>query len=644
MMHYYQVLIADSRYHSDEPLTYSYESELPMLSVVSVPLRERSVSGFIIKKVTKPKFNTKLIKAVVSSTPLPPHCLELARWLSAYYGTTLADALRQFAPTRPVIRRGDPYLAAEPAQITLSGTLTDQQESALRAIDKIDSHTVLLHGETGSGKTRVYLEKAKQTLANGRSVILLTPEISLISQLAQAAKHFLNAPVLVLHSQLAGSERKKIWQRILEAKEPVVVVGPRSALFAPIKDPGLIVLDEAHEPAYKQDQSPRYQAARAASRLAAIVDSKVILGSATPLVSDYYLASEKRAVIRMDKPALPQKFKLKTVLVDARDRQNFGASSYFSSQMSAAINTTILAKKQVLIYLNRRGSARLILCTQCGWQLLCPNCDVPLVYHHDQHLARCHSCGFNDKPPVNCPSCGAADIIYRSAGTKTVAEELSKLFPQAKIRRFDSDNLPGERLNEVYTEVARGEVDILVGTQLLAKGLDLPRLGMVGVLSAESSMALPDFSAEERTFQLLYQVIGRVGRGHGHGLVVIQSFQPDNPVIKAAISREWSAFYEYILKQRRSFGFPPFYYLAQLVCKRASAQSADKAASQLKQELELMKLAIKVIGPMQPFYSRKGANYYCQLVVKAKDRSKLLEILPAIPAGWQVNLDPSDLL
>ncbi len=643
-MNYYQVLIADGRYHGNEPLTYSYGTSLPMLGVVSVPLRDRSVSGFVLKKVAKPKFNVRPIKAVVSSTPLPPHCLELARWLSAYYGTTLPDALRQFAPTRPVIHQADLHLAKEPSQISLSGALTNQQAGALKEIDKMPSHTVLVHGETGSGKTRVYLEKAKQTLANGRSVILLTPEISLISQLAQATKDFLNAPLFVLHSQLSGAERKKIWQRILEAKEPVVVVGPRSALFAPIKDPGLIVLDEAHEPAYKQDQSPRYQAARVASRLAAIVNGKVIFGSATPLVSDYYLASEKKAVIRMDKPALPQKFKVKTLVVDARDRQNFSTSGYLSAQMIDAINTTILAKKQILIYLNRRGSARLILCSHCGWQLLCPNCDVPLVYHHDQHLARCHSCGFSTKPPVNCPSCGAPDIIYRSAGTKTVAEELVKLFPNARVKRFDSDNVAGERLNEVYSDVAKGEIDILVGTQLLAKGLDLPRLGMVGVLSAESSMALPDFSAEERTFQLLYQVIGRVGRGHGHGLVIIQSFQPDNPVIKAAISRDWPTFYEYILKQRRSFGFPPFCYLAQLVCKRASTESADKTAGQLKQKLESLKLPIKIIGPIQPFYSRRGASYYSQLVVKAKDRSRLLGILPAIPAGWQINLDPSDLL
>jgi primosomal protein N' (replication factor Y) len=647
-MRFYEVFIADARYRANSPLIYQSEEKFPLMTGVTVEVRKRLASGFVTREVDKPDFATKPIKALLSEVPLPPHCLELAQWLHRYYNSSLGEALRQFAPSRPVLRRrreeGSDSLSADGLQLEITAPLTEDQQETLTKITGHPGTTLLLHGETGTGKTRVYLELAKQTLASGRSAIILTPEIALTPQLALAAEQHLHSPTFVLHSQLSEARRKKIWLAILEAKEPVVVIGPRSALFSPIRSPGLIVVDEAHEPAYKQDQSPRYHASRVASQMGQIVKGRVILGTATPAVSDYHLAERHRAVVRMEKPAIDDR-SLKTSygVIDLKDRRNLTRNKYISDRLIDTVSTMLDAGKQVIIYLNRRGSARIILCDNCGWRLLCPNCDVPLVYHADSHLARCHICGFSTSPPGNCPECQNPDIIYKSIGTKALVDILVKLFPSARIRRFDSDNLAGERLNDVYKQVRDGKVDILVGTQLLAKGLDLPRLGLVGVIAAETTLSLPDFSAEERTFQLLYQIIGRVGRGHGSGEVVIQTYDPDSQIIQAAIKRDYKLFYGYVLAERQKFRFPPFSYLMQLTCRRTTLRGAQNAADRLKEELLAKKLPVEIIGPAPSFYARRGRYHYWQIVVKSKHRDYLLNLAEVVPADWSVNLDPMDL-
>lgn len=643
-MRFYKVLVADSRYHNDTPLTYSSTEKLLPMTAVSVPLRQRLASGFVLEETAKPEFQAKPIKSVVSTVPLPAYCLKLAEWLADYYACSLAEALRQYAPSRPPVKSVSEPVVDDPIlQTELKSPLTAEQKNALKQIGA-SSGTALLHGETGSGKTRIYMELAKETLAAGQSVIILTPEISLTSQLAAIAKKFLGVQVYVIHSQLSVSERKKIWRQLLEAKNPAIVIGPRSALFTPLNKIGLIVIDEAHEPAYKQSQTPRYHAVRAASQLGRLTGAKVVLGTATPAITDYFLAEAKGAIARMSGPAIKSAYAVEMELVDIKERTNFSQHPYLSHQLIDAIKTTLSARKQILIYLNRRGSARLILCSSCGWQLVCPHCDIPLVYHGDEHLARCHSCGYKTEPPLKCPQCGNTDIIYRSIGTKALAEELKKLFPHANVHRFDSDNPAGERLNELFSDVVKGKIDILVGTQLLAKGLDLPKLGLVGIISAETSLSLPDFTAEERAFQLLYQVIGRVGRGHGHSRVIIQTIDPKSPLIQSVMKKNWNDFYGYLLDQRRNFRFPPFSYLAQLVCRRSTPESARRSAQDLKVKLSDLRLKIEVIGPVQPFYSKKGSNYYYQLVVKTKNRSDLAKVVKAVPSGWQINLDPVNLL
>lgn len=648
-MYYYELLIADSRYHSDKPLTYSSDSKLSPFEIVTVQMQNRSVTSFVLRRVNKPGFATKPIKTVLSSSPLPAHCIELARWMSQYYCANIGDVLRQFTPNKPVVRRTDDSQESvgidSNETITLDSPLTRSQKAAFEAINKNPSTSILLHGDTGSGKTRLYLELAKQSLKNDKSVIILTPEIALTTQLAKNVEKFLNTTSFVLHSQLSDSKRKKIWLQILESEQPIVIVGPRSALFSPVKNLGLIVVDEAHEPAYKQEQSPRYQASRVASQLGKITGAKVVFGTATPLIADYYLAENRGSIVRMSESAISHSHgRVVTEVVDIKEKSNFSRDPHLSNHLIDVIQTTLSANKQVLLYLNRRGTSRLIICNSCGWQLLCPNCDIPLIYHNDQYLARCHTCGYQVLPPKQCLTCKSPDIVYRTIGTKALLESVNKIFPNSKIARFDSDNLAGEHVNELYQQLYDGSIDILVGTQLLAKGLDLPNLGLVGIIAAETSLALPDFTAEERAFQLLYQVIGRVGRGHNQGHVIIQSYDPDNIVLLAAKNRDYQAFYKHSLLQRQQFKFPPFAYLLRLSCKKLTEKGANHAAKKLKIILLAQKLPVEIAGPVPSFYARKGKYYYYQLVIKSKNRGHLQKLALLAPKDWTIDLDPANLL
>lgn len=648
-MRYYEVLIADGRYHSSAPLTYSYDGLLPNLSVVSVPLRTRMVTGFVLGEVSNPPFKVKPIKTKLSDKVLPYHCIQLAEWLRDYYSCTFGEALRQFAPAATVIRKNaeiEIVPVSADIHLDLDNKLTTEQALAIEKITSHPSTTILLHGQTGSGKTRVYMELAQQTIRSGRSVIILVPEIALTTQISNAAKDKLKQDVIVIHSELTASERKKIWFKLLENEKPQVIVGPRSALFVPLENIGLIIIDEAHEPAYKQEQAPRYNALRVASQLGFLTNSKVVMGSATPSIADYYLARERDSVVEMRGQAKSTKNTSTTsVVVDLRDRSKFKKNYYLSDALISSVQSALNDGKQALIYYNRRGSARIIMCDKCGWQLLCPNCDIPLVYHSDQHSARCHICGHNQTPPNQCPICKNPEVIYKSIGAKALYDMTVSLFPSAKVARFDSDNLPGERINELHNDVSSGEVDILVGTQLLAKGLDLPKLAVVGIVSAETSLTLPDFSAEERTYQLLYQVIGRVGRGHiKHSQVVIQSYDPESTIIQSALARDWGEFYKHSLEERKTFRFPPFSYLLKMTCRRATIKGAENAANNLSDQFKSHSLPVEIIGPAPSFYVRRGKYFYYQIIVKSKSRNHLLELAALAPAGWIIDLDPTDLL
>lgn len=642
MQSYLEVAIADQAYHGKDVLTYVASTTVEVGAVVSVELRNRVTLGIVTRIVKKPTFIVKSVQKIVGSRPIPPELVDLILWMRSYYASTIGATTQLFLPDHVVPADKLPEFD-RPSAISLP-QLTAEQSSALQAISAPGMH--LLHGDTGTGKTRVYIELAMKTLSEGKSTIILTPEIGLTSQLAQNFGRVFGNRVFVLHSQLKETVRRKIWSSILDSAEPIVIIGARSALFAPVKNLGLIVMDEAHETAYKQDQAPYYHATRVASKLAGLHKAIIVLGSATPLVSDYYMAQQRhKPIIRMSQSAITSQIpSRKLQVIDLRDHKNQSRKPYLSDTLIAAIAKRLSLHEQILLFLNRRGTARIVICSRCGWQALCPKCDLALTYHGDTHIMRCHSCGYYAPLPNSCPQCENLEIILKSIGTKAIASDVESLFPEARIMRFDTDNKKVERLEQHYDDIRAGKVDIIVGTQTLAKGLDLPNLGLVGVIIADTSLYFPDFSAQERTYELLYQVIGRIGRGHRESEAIIQTYLPDNRIIKEVVSNDWQSFYENEVTERSQFLFPPFCHLLKLSCRRATSQAAQATAQKLSNQLEASHLHLIVEGPSPCFHERVNTKYQWQLVVKAKARSELLKVIDTLPSGWNYDIDPMNLL
>lgn len=649
MMAYYEVLAGSQRYHGNEALTYASTTPLKTGVLVLVPLRNEVVVGVVLQKTTKPTFKTKSILKPLGLRSLPSESIELLNWMTAYYPAPLGVITSQFIPrslTREARGTSQPK-PINPVTLVSLPPLTTEQRTILRLINKTPrDRSVLLHGDTGTGKTRVYIELAKQEINKKRSVLVLTPEISLTPQLVRDFEQAFGPQVVVIHSNLTDAERRKAWLRVLETDQPLIVVGPRSALFVPFPSLGLIVIDEAHETAYKQEQAPYYYAHRVAAKLASVYNARLILGTATPNVSDYYVAQAKDApILRMSTLATSiNDLAPQITVVNARDITNYTRSPHLSDELLNAIQTALRNREQALVFLNRRGTARLVVCQVCGWQATCPICDLPLTYHGDSHLMRCHTCGYKAQAISLCPTCNSTDILYKSVGTKSIVVALARLFPKAHIQRFDTDNKKSERFEQHYKKIAGGTVDIIVGTQLLVKGLDLPNLSVVGVVAADTSLSFPDYTAEERTYQLLTQVIGRIGRGHRTGSAIIQTYNPDSPAIKAAVRKDWESFYAIQLAERKQFLFPPFCYILKLTCVRKSPEAAQKASTVLMQRIHQIGLPIRLVGPAPSFYEKTTGGYRWQIIVKAKNRSHLLSVVKMLPANWTYNLDPLNLL
>jgi primosomal protein N' (replication factor Y) len=645
-MYYYFVWVRSNRYHGQEALTYSSRERLAAGSIVQVELQKELVLGVVSGVTTKPRFQTKVITSHFNLAPLPAHLLRLATWLQNYYPAPLGIISQQLLPVHlsKKLLENTTSENFDAPKLNVLPPLTTEQSKALQAMKERDTYVV--HGTTGSGKTRLYIELVAQSISNGKSAIILTPEISLITQLVTSFRQVFGQRVIVMHSQQTPSERQKAWLACLCSSEPVVMIGPRSALFSPVRKLGLIVLDEAHESAYKQEQAPHYQTGRVAAYLASITRASLVLGSATPAVSDYYLAEQKnKPIITLTKLALSQPHPAtKVTVVDRKDHSLFDRSPLLSRDLITSVEQALSRGEQSLLYLNRRGTARLVMCENCGWQALCPHCDVPLTYHGDQHLLRCHSCNYHQSSPTSCPACGHPNVLFKTAGTKAIVDEVKRLFPQARVARFDTDNAKAERFEQHYETVKAGSLDIIVGTQLLAKGLDLPKLSTLGILLADTSLYLPDFSAQERTFQLISQVLGRIGRGHLAGQAIIQTYHPDHPILIDAIQGNYQQFYERELKERRQFLFPPFCYLLKVTVRRASLRAAEAAAQNLKDDITASEANVRVEGPAPAFYERFQNKYQWQLVIKAVQRPELLKVISHLPTNSSYDIDPLDLL
>lgn len=594
-------------------------------------------------RTRRPKFATKPIESVPEIKPLPKQDAELAMWVQSFYASTVGICTCLFLP-KTLGQYNQPSDSHPPIHAPSLPPLTAEQSQALAAINLPD--TYILHGRTGSGKTRLYIEVARQTLKKGRSVLVLVPEIGLTSQLASNLEEQFAGRVVVLHSRLTPAQRRTVWLRIANASQPLIVLGPRSALFSPLHSIGAIIVDEAHDQAYKQEQAPYYHAIRVASQLRTLHNALLILGSATPTVSDYYIAKVKnKPIIRLHHLAKPEPYKNTVTVVDLKDRSQFVRAPHMSMPLIQAMTDALARSEQTLLYLNRRGTARVSLCQTCGWQALCHRCDVPLTYHGDSHTLRCHICGSVTQAITSCPDCSNPTLTFKSAGTKAIVEEAQRIFPEARIMRFDADNHKSDRLESQYHHITQGGADILVGTQMLAKGLDLPRLSTLGVILADTSLYIPDYTSHEQTYQSLTQVSGRVGRGHVQGNVIIQTYQPNSPVVRAALQNDWDTFFETEIQQRKKYLFPPFCNILKLTCKRATSLSAEKAAQAFATHIETLNFPILIEGPAPAFHERVEGKYQWQIIIKSQQRSSLLHILKELPnSGWSYDIDPTTLL
>ncbi|HHW92678.1 MAG TPA: primosomal protein N' [Firmicutes bacterium] len=499
--------------------------------------------------------------------------------------------------------------------------LMSQQEAACRAIIKSleegEFARYLLHGVTGSGKTEVYLQVIAKNLEYGRGAVVLVPEISLTPQMVARFRHRFGDKVALLHSRLSPGEKSEEWWRICRGEAPIVV-GARSAVFAPVPALGLIIIDEEHDSSYKQEENPRYQTREVAEFRAREEGTVLLLGSATPAVESYYrgqmgLYRLLELNTRVDGRKMPE-----IELVDMRRELESGNRSIFSNILQKRINETLQAQEQVILFMNRRGFANFILCRQCGYVALCPNCDVSLTYHGQEERLCCHYCYYQEDVPSTCPVCNSVYIRHFGFGTERVEAEVQRLFPGVRTLRMDMDTTRGKDAHwQLLETFARGEADILIGTQMVTKGIDIPQVTLVGVISADTSLNFPDFRAGERTFQLLTQVAGRAGRGEKRGKVVVQTYNPDHYSIQAACRQDYRAFYQKEIQYRKDLAYPPFSQLVSMVVSAADEGKTAKAAAQLKRKLRTeLPSTCRIYGPGPAPLARVRGKYRYQIVVK----------------------------
>ena len=527
---------------------------------------------------------------------------------------------------------------------------TTARECIEAALDKDRYAAFLLHGVTGSGKTEVYLQAMAHTLEQGRDAIMLVPEIALTTHIRGRITARFGPRAAVLHSGLSGKERAEAWSRIHQG-EARVVLGARSAVFAPVKKLGLIVVDEEYESSYKQEDVPRYQARDLAAVRARALGAVLVLGSATPAIESYFNAQRERYTLlslpeRVDNKKMPE-----IRIVDmSREISPRKGPPLFSRQLLQELEKRLAAGEQSILFLNRRGFAPLVMCPECRRVITCPDCSVSLVYHRADDKLHCHLCGRTSLPGPACPQCGAACLRLSGAGTQRVEEELRSYFPAARILRLDQDAVKkrGE-LEKTLECFGQGRTDILVGTQMVAKGMDFPHVTLVGIISADTALHLPDFRAEERTYQIVVQAAGRAGRGGRPGLVLIQTMNADHPVMTLAQSQNYPDFFQREIEQRRLLNYPPYARLASVICRSRNPEAAwnlaQKAAARLKRAAGPQDT---ILGPAPSPRERVARETRFQILIKSAShvsRSRVLGALQGLisPSGSKLVLDVDPL-
>ena len=536
-------------------------------------------------------------------------------------------------------------------------SLMDSQQQALDRILNLGDgfHSFLLHGVTGSGKTEVYLRAAKRTIECGRKALLLVPEIGLTPLLVHRAKAVLGGDVGVMHSGMSAGERLSNWWGA-RSGHIHTVIGPRSAVFAPLEDVGLIIVDEEHDGAYKQDETPRYHSRDVALHRARLEGAALVMGSATPSIEAFFAASRGAHEVLSMPERVANRQLPKVEVVDMRAEWKRAGRVLLSERLENAIEECLGRDDQALLLLNRRGFSASLRCRSCGEHIPCPECSVSLTFHRPAKLLCCHYCNHQATIPGTCPTCGSPQLQKVGHGTQQLEQVVRQRFPDARVSRFDADETRRKGAHaQILSAFGRGELDLLVGTQMLAKGHDFPGVTLVGVVGADDALGLPDFRAAERTFQLLTQVAGRAGRGETPGVVILQAYQPEHYAIRAAAKHDYNTFYEREIEFRRRFVYPPFEAFIACLCRGANAtvvkEEADRLAGALR---DAAPKNVKVLGPASPPLGKLRGQHRVQVLLRGRDRSGMRALLAAtiedlrkrrrLPSDLKIDVDPLNLM
>jgi primosomal protein N' (replication factor Y) len=632
----------------NEPLTYRAPEELKTLlsrgQQVDVPLGTRTAKGLLLSPQSQAPtgdFEIKNIRGIDEEYPtLPESFVKWLEWLAHYYIHPIGQVTSlAFPPLRKTEKQRKSLRPPVVPQLESSQPLPLTAEQS-KVFEDIREHknfsTHLLFGVTGSGKTEIYLRLLQETLEQGKSGLVLVPEISLTPQLIRRfSARFGEDRIAVLHSQLTDRERTTQWWDIVEGRKSILI-GARSALFCPMPDLGLIVVDEEHEPSFKQEEKLKYHGRDAAVMLAKFVDCPVVLGSATPSLETWKNAREGRYHLhqmaqRVENRALPE-----VQVIDLRKKEQKKETEspvWLSPALFEAIGETLQRREQAALFLNRRGIAQMVICPDCGHTCECPNCDISLTLHGKSHLV-CHYCDYHENLQFTCPSCKEGELKPVGLGTEQVEEEMRKLFPEARVARADRDEITSRQdLEQMIKDMEDGEIDILVGTQMIAKGLDFPKLTLVGLVLADVGFNLPDFRATERSFQLITQVSGRAGRhvkpGEAPGRVIIQTYNPDHASLQFAQRTDYVGFAEQELREREPLGYPPLGRLTSFRIQSTQQGRAQETARLLAKRAQQLKSlhpiyeSVEILGPAEAPLSKLRGNYRFHLLLKGPDHRTL---------------------
>jgi primosomal protein N' (replication factor Y) len=606
------------------------KEQIKVGSQVVVPFGRRKDDGFVVGFVEQSDFpGIKEIESVVGNEPvLSEKAILFAKWLADYYFSFLATALRLMIPPGKKLPTSN-FQLQNKSQITINKSkiiLNSEQEKALGEINEAvgngENKTFLLYGVTGSGKTEVYLRAIEKVLSLGKVAIALVPEISLTPQLVARFNERFGDQIAVMHSDLTLKKRRSEWRRI-KSGEAKIVLGARSALFAPVANLGLIVIDEEYEHSYKSDKSPRYHTREAALKLARLHNAVVVLGSATPSLETYYHCEQgdfKKIMLtkRVDDRQLPP-----IAVIDMRQELKKKNFSVLSERLKEEIKETLARREQIILFINRLGFFTFVMCRECGLTLECPRCSVSLVYHTGDKKLHCSKCEYTTDLIAICPRCNSSAIKYFGTGTQRIEEEVAKIFPAARILRYDRDTVSKRGSHEMFfATFAAGKADVMIGTQMVTKGLDLANVTLVGAVAADTALNLPDFRAAEHTFQLLTQVAGRAGRHHLAGKVIIQTYNPDHYAIKAAAQHDFALFYRQEIEHRRELNYPPFSKLIAILVSGVKNEAVAKTAEEL-QRLLAPRIKGQILGPIPAIISKLRGEWRYQLLLKGVDLAKM---------------------